>query len=215
VDPIRRWKLCRSALGAVVLELTVVACGAPQAQPTAVEIPSTPRKPDGVLLDTPSALPRAEDRAPARGVVSLREPLSLEAVKEVARAYVRAFEREDIDALGQLLTTDATPLFGARAGRQPLLEQFRTRMKNYDYGKLGGAEVARLDRIERYELDELGVPGAPDRPPEMKPGDLLVRVPITTPRVGAEPLFGDVVILLLRRDEGHFKIAGVAEENGP
>ena len=82
------------------------------------------------------------------------------------------------------------------------------------YAKLAGAEVARLDRIERYAYDELGTSGAPDRPPEMQPGDLLARVPIATPRIGAEPLFGDVVVLLLRREDGRFKIAGVAEENG-
>jgi len=46
----------------------------------------------------------------------------------------------------------------------------------------------------------------------MRPGDLLVRVPVATPRAGAEPLFGDVVVLLLRREGAAFKIAGEGEE---
>ena len=219
--------MCVACVASVACS-TGCAGGAAQSQSTAArsvaptepatvssEPPKAPRKPDGVLLDPAPALPNAADRASARGVVSLREPLSFEAIKEIARAYVRSYEHEEEATFSQLLTSDATPLFGGRAGRQPLLEQFRSRIKNYDYAKLGGSEVARLDQIERYELSEVGVPGSPERPPEMKPGDLLIRLPIATPRIGSEPLFGDVVILLLRRDEGRFKIAGVAEENGP
>jgi hypothetical protein len=47
----------------------------------------------------------------------------------------------------------------------------------------------------------------------MRPGDLYVRVPIATPRVGQEQLFGDVLVLLLRREGGQLKIAGQADES--
>ena len=47
----------------------------------------------------------------------------------------------------------------------------------------------------------------------MKPGDLYVRVPIVTPRIGSEQLFGDILVLLLRREDGRWKIAGQADEN--
>jgi hypothetical protein len=49
----------------------------------------------------------------------------------------------------------------------------------------------------------------------MREGDLLVRVPILTPRVGNDRLFGDVVVLLLRREDGRFKIAGYGEDGAP
>jgi hypothetical protein len=55
----------------------------------------------------------------------------------------------------------------------------------------------------------------------MHPGDVLVRAPITTPRLNGERLFGDVVVLLLRWDEGRtkddrgFRIAGFSEEDAP
>jgi hypothetical protein len=48
----------------------------------------------------------------------------------------------------------------------------------------------------------------------MRPGDLYVRVPIATPRVGSDQLFGDILVLLLRREEGRLKIAGQADETG-
>ena len=198
--------------------LACAACAGP-APSVAVADPSSTepaaRRPDGVVVEPTPALPRAADRAPARGVVALREPLGVEAAQDLVRAYVHAFEREDEGALAQLLTSDAAPLFGGRGGRGALLEQWRTRLKNLDYGKLAGLEVARLERMERFEYDELGAPAPLPRPPEMKPGELLLRIPIATPRVGAEQLFGDVVVLLLRREEGHFRIAGASEENSP
>jgi hypothetical protein len=180
---------------------------------TATEMPKTPRPPDGVVLDTPPALPLAADRAPASGIVALREPLADKDVEDVVRAYVRAFEREDIDALVQLLAQDATPL--GRAGtKTQLIDLWRTKMKNFEYQKLAGVEVARVAQIEKHDYDGLGVSGGPMRPSEMRPGDLYIRVPIATPRLGTDQLFGDVLVLLLRREEGRLKIAGQSDENG-
>jgi hypothetical protein len=176
-------------------------------------MPKTPRRPDGVVLDTPPALPAPADRAPASGIVALREPLADKDVEDVVRAYVRAFEREDIDALVQLLAQDATPL--GRAGtKTQLIDLWRTKMKNFEYQKLAGVEVARVAQIEKHDYDELGVSGGPVRPSEMRPGDLYIRVPMAAPRVGTDQLFGDVLVLLLRREEGRLKIAGQADENG-
>jgi hypothetical protein len=181
---------------------------------TAVEAPSqasTPRHPDGVLIEPPVAIPPATDRAPARGVVALREPLADEAIKDVVRQYVRAWVAEDQTALQQLLTLDAVSLDPAHTARGAMVEAWTHRMQTLDYKKLAGQEIARLDRIERYEYGDVGLPGAPARPAEMRPGDILARVPIATPRVGAEQLFPEVLVLLLRRDEGRFRIAGVGE----
>ena len=195
------------------------ACGGAQPMVTAVELHESraqaPRHPDGVLLEPSPAVPRGEDRARARGVVALRAPLAAEAVREVIRAYVRGFVQKDADALQQLLTPDAVPLdLATRALRGRLQEVWANRLRTLDYSKLTGVEVAPMDRVERFEEGELGGPGMPPRPPEMRAGDVLVRVPIATPRVGADQLFPEVLVLLLRRDEGRFKIAGVGEENG-
>jgi hypothetical protein len=193
--------------------LAVSSCGGAAPLETATEPPKAPRRPDGVVLEPTPALPAPADRAPAVGIVALREPLADKDVEDVVRAYLRAFEREDVAALEQLLAHEASPL-GRAGGRAQLVELWRTRIRNFEYQKLAGSEVARFSQIEKQTYDTMGGPGAPPRPPEMKPGDLYVRVPIVTPRVGSEQLFGDVLVLLLRREEGRLKIAGQADENG-
>ncbi len=176
-------------------------------------MPKAPRRPDGVVLEPTPARPAAADRAPATGIIALREPLADKDVEDVVRAYVRAFEREDVDALIQLLAQEAAPL-GRAGNRTQLIELWRTRIKNFEYQKLAGVEVARVAQLEKHTYDTLGASGAPPRPAEMRPGDLYVRVPIATPRIGSDQLFGDVLVLLLRREDGRLKIAGQADENG-
>lgn len=159
-------------------------------------------------------MPTASDRAEARGVIALREPLADKDVEDVVRAYVRAFEREDDQALLQLLAEEAVSLGRAGSDRQQLIEAWRMKMRSFEYQRLAGLEIARTSQLERYTYETLGTPGALARPAEMRPGDLYVRVPIATPRVGSDPLFGDVLVLLLRREDGQLKIAGQADESG-
>ena len=198
---------------AVLAAGSVVACGGAGTLETATEMPKAPRHPDGVVLEPPTALPAASDRAAAAGIVALREPLADKDVEDVVRAYVRGFEREDVDALVQLLAQEASPL-GRAGNKNQLVDLWRTKIKNFEYQKLAGVEVARFAQIEKYAYETLGASGAPSRPTEMRVGDLYVRVPIATPRVGSDQLFGDILVLLLRREDGRLKIAGQADENG-
>lgn len=170
------------------------------------------RRPDGVVLEPPPAMPPISDRANAAGVVSLREPLADKDVEDIVRAYLRAFEREDMVALEQMTAHDAVPLGRGGGGRAQLIEVWRTKIKSFEYQKLAGLEVARFSQIEKYVFDGLNVSGAPTRPPEMKPGDVYVRIPILTPQIGTERLFGDVLVLMLRREDGRLKLAGQADE---
>jgi hypothetical protein len=195
------------------LACAAVACAGAGPLETSTELPKSPRHPDGVVLEPPPALPAPSDRATATGVVALREPLADKDIEDVVRAYVRAFEREDLDALVQLLAQDAQPL-GRAGNKAQLVDLWRTKMKNFEYQKLAGVEVARVAQIEKHSYDSLGASGGPVRPNEMRPGDLYVRVPIATPRVGSDQLFGDILVLLLRREDGRLKIAGQADENG-
>lgn len=205
------------AIGAGALAATTAitaGCGGPAGPVTASELPTTPRRPDGVVIEPTPALPAPSERAPARGVVALREPLGEEAAREAVRAYVGAFEREDLDALETMLDPEAVALDPrARRSRAGVVEAWRARFKQLDYGHIAGTEIVSLDRVEHFESEDLGVPGAPQRPDVMRPGDLLVRAPVTTPRVAGERYFGDTILLLLRRQEGGgFVIAGVAED---
>ncbi len=194
--------------------LACASCGGRVA--TATEMPTTPRHPDGVVVEPPPAMPPIGERAPARGVVALREPLSDEAVKEVVRTYFTLFEHEDLEGLSQLLTTDVVSLdLRARGSRSNILEQWRARMRQLDYAKLAGLEVVQLDRLEHYGFDDLEGSTSPPRPSVMRSGDTLVKVPVSAARIAGERYFGDTLILLLRREEGRFKIAGVAEDDTP
>jgi hypothetical protein len=205
---------CRDALAAFAFVAcgACAACGGGAAIETATELPKAPRRPDAVVLEPPLAVPPASDRAAARGVVALREPLGDKEVEDVVRAYVRAFEREDEPALEQLLGEGAVPLGRPGTSRVQLVELWKTKLRNFEYQKLAGTDVARLSQIEKHSYDTLGGAGTRARPPEMKPGDIYVRVPIATPRIGSEQLFGDVLVLLLRREDGRLRIVGQADE---
>lgn len=197
---------------AVALALCVGACGG--GFETRTELTAAPRRPDGVALEPAPALPKTRDRADARGVVALREPVADRDVEELVQAYVRAFAREDEPALLQLLTPDAVPLARANGTRQQLVESWRTKMRSFEYQRLAGMEIARVEEIERHTFETFGAPGDPPRPTAMKAGDLYLRVPIATPRLGSDQLFGDVLVLLVRRVDGRLRIAGQADENG-
>lgn len=198
--------------GALACALLAVACGG--GFETQTELTAAPRRPDGVALEPVPALPRTRDHAEARGVVALREPVANRDVEELVQAYVRAFAREDEPALLQLLTPDAVPLARPSGTRQQLVESWRTKMRSFEYQRLAGMEIARVDEMERHTFETFGAPGDPPRPPAMKQGDLYIRVPIATPRLGSDQLFGDVLVLVLRRVEGRLRIAGQADENG-
>ncbi len=226
MDTIRRSKrssakvastaLAAAALGAALAAgaLGAACAGASARARTEAVLPDASRQPDGVVVEVDPALPRVTERASAEGVVALRPGLSNEAVLIVVHRLFRGFTRGGIEALEALVTDDAA-LLGAPRGRDSLLDEWKTRLKNLSYGKLEASEIVDDAKIERFTYDELGAPGAPERPPSMKRGELLVRFPIATPRVGSEQLFGDEMTLVLRRDGRNYKIAGFGEDSGP
>jgi hypothetical protein len=194
-----------------------IACGGSEpplkTQAAASDSSSAARRPDGIVIDLPHALPAAADRAEARGVVALREPLPRDAMIAVVRAWVDGFMKEDLDALRSLLASDAAWLWPPPAGgpMPNIVEQWATRLRNYDYGKLAGAEIFRADKIDILNYEE-----AKDvRPTWMRTDDVLVTVPIQTPRVGTDALFPEKVTLLLRREKGRYIIGGVFEDFAP
>jgi hypothetical protein len=198
------------------LLLLLSACGGGAKMTTVVELPPQPRHPDGVMIDPPSAIPLPEERAGARGVVALREPVPAEEALRAVHDFVHGFVHVDREGIHQMLAEHATQLDAHGAGSgESLRAFFDLRLRSFDYTRLAATEVYRADQVERYAYDELGGGGARPRPAEMREGDLLVRVPILTPRVGSDRAFGDVMVLLLRREDGRFKIAGYGEDNAP
>jgi hypothetical protein len=179
------------------------------ASPASTERPA--RKPDGVVLEPPPALPPTADRSEAAGVVALREPLGEVAVRTVVRALVDAWLRESLEQLVALLTSDAGPLEARARGRASLVEGFRQRLHAHEYRRLAGADVVHPERIERYGWNDLVAPNAVPRPTDMRPEELFVRVPLEVTRTGGERLFGDVLLLLLRREGDRYLVAAYGE----
>jgi hypothetical protein len=147
------------------------------------------RKPDGVLLEPPAALPYV-------GVLD-------------------AWQRESLDQLVLLLTSDAGPMDARSRGKAVLVETWRERLHAHEYRRLAGMSLVRVERIERYGWGDLSAPDAPARPPDMHADELLVRVPLEVTRIAGERLFGDMILLLLRREEGKYKVAAYGETDAP
>ncbi len=197
-----------------------VACGGAQLAATDVPSPSaSSRRPDGVVIEPAPALPSPVLRAKASDVVSLREPVGRRAIVRVVRALVEAWQSESFDALVALLTVDAGPIDARGHGRGSLTESWRQRLHAHEYGRLAGMQLIREERIEYWDVDDLGgsaAPAAPldTRPPlpaDMRPGEILVRAPIDRTRVAGEKLFGDLLLLVLRREDGELRIAAYGE----
>jgi hypothetical protein len=191
--------------------LALAACGSGTPLKTATEMPGTPRQPDGVVLEPEQAMPDLVDRAPATGIVALREPIAESDIEDVVRAYVSAMEREDLDALVQLLAEDASPL-GRDGGRAQLVELWKAKIKSAEHQRLTTSELSEVSRIERHTYEALGGPDAPTRPPSMRPGDLYVRIPLAVSRSEQRSPLGAVLVFLLRREGGRLRIAGQGDE---
>jgi hypothetical protein len=170
-----------------------------------------PRAPDGVVLDAPPVLPEPLSRSPAQGVVSLREPPGQDAIATLVQAFLDGWRRESLETLLGLATPDAGLIDGPDHGHAALVESWRQRLRAHDYGRLAGAEIVLPERIERWEWDELGTPPKPPRPSGMRSGEVLVRAPLEVTRVAGERVFGDVVMMVVRRQDGALRIAGYSE----
>jgi hypothetical protein len=200
-------------LAACALGCSNVATGGrPAEAPPENASEAPPRRPDAVVLDPPPTLPRPQTRATASsGVMSLREPLGSEKVIDLVQAFVGAWQRGSLDGLATMLTPDAGPLEARAKGRGGLLEAWRQRMRAHEYVRLAGMELVRPERIEHWETEDLDAPGAPRRPPEMLPGEVYVRVPLEVTTVAGEKVFDDVLVMILRPDDGRFRIVAYGE----
>jgi hypothetical protein len=158
-------------------------------------------------------MPPVAGVAPARGVVTLRVPVNDDAVLALVQALVDAWQRESLDALLGLLTPDAQNLEAHGRGGTSLSDGWRARLQAHEYRRLAGIELVRPARIRRWDYDDLGAKGAPSRPPEMRRGDLLVRVPVEVTHVAGEKLFGDVMTLVLRPEGVRLRVAAYGESD--
>jgi hypothetical protein len=227
VTTTRASRLCRAFASAVALASGAALAGAGAfigcagAAPPAVQAPDTagsseppPRRPDAVVVEPPAALPVAASHAEARGVVALREPLSGDALRDTVMQVAEAWQQGSIEALVALLTSDAGAIDARSRGRGPLIEGWRQRLRGHEYTRLAGVELVRPERIERWSWDELGSSDTPPRPADMRADEVYVRAPFEVTRLANEKVFDDVMVLLLRLEDGRYKVSAYGEVEG-
>jgi hypothetical protein len=194
-----------------------VACVACGASPPAVVAQAAssaeplPRRPDGVVLEPPAAMPAIVTLADARGVIALRPSLSADAIRDCVAALLDAWQRASLDTLSGLLASDAGPIEARARGPGALVEAWRQRLRAHEYKRLEGLDLARLDRVEHYTFGELGGPDSPARPADMHPEEIYVRVPLEVTQVAGEKLFEATIVLLVRAEHGRARIVAYGE----
>jgi len=182
---------------------------------TLTELPDEPRRPDGVVVDPSPLLPAPADATDkGDGIVALKPPLPDRAARATVAAFLRAVVGENVEALSELVTNDATAAARGRSGAPALLDHWRARLRHFRYRVLANEVLYQEADIElyRYEDLETPLPGRPLRPPEMAPSDVLLRVPILVVRSGSERVFGDDILFHLRRDKDRYAIRQLVED---
>lgn len=207
-------RLARGLLCALGAAFALAACGGGhlRTREAKVEEAAGPRVP----TDPTSAVPRATDVAsPGDTVATLRAPIPDDVALALVERVFRAFHARsasllepDLDDLVIDLSPEQGP--GTRA-RASWIWELQQRLRNAAFDALDVDQMYRAADVEIYGADDLGLAGRPNRPPAMQNDETLVRIPVATTRVGADVLFGEEILLLLRRDGGRYKIRGYGE----
>lgn len=208
----------RPPRGAWCLLLLAGACSTSSAPtfPTTDRWEPARRQPDGVAIDPLPASPAVARRADtsALGAVALSPPAPVSEALATLRAFLDAIVVEDTVAVLRLFTERGAWVQLPGRGSVPIGSHLRERVRRLNYPQLAGVTVFREADAEVYAHDDLEppLPGRPARPAGMEPSDLLIKIRVITPRIGAERFFGDEVTFLLRPDRGRFRIHSMFEE---
>lgn len=199
--------------------MLAAACGSRTARgpgfATTPELPDGPRRPDGVVVDPSPELPVAVEVADkGASLIALKPPLPEKAARAIVAAFFRAIVAEDIEGLVELTTADASAPSKGRGSAPGMIDHWRVRMRHFRYRTLAGEVLYQDADIEFYRYDDLEtpIPGRPLRPQEMASSDLFLRVPMLIVRAGSERVFGDEILLLLRRDKERFLVRQLIED---
>jgi hypothetical protein len=178
------------------------------------------RRPDGVAIDPISAPPPARDRATVgEGLVTLRTPLGVDRALATVDELFRKIVLEDAEGLEALFAPQAVsvtnaPPGGGSPGSTNALPLWQGRFRRLDYTKLAGEPLYREAEIQVFRPDDTldALPHTSVRPESLGENDVVLRVPVLTTRIGAERLFGDELVLWMRRDGDRYRIYRVLED---
>lgn len=202
---------------AALASLALLGCSTTVAPsyPTTDRWPEARRQPDGVALDPlPAPSQPARSGLPSGQALALLQPASSASAVAALQAMLEALAAEDAEALPALFTERSTWVHLPSRSSTPLFPHLRERLRRLDYLQLADMQLIHEPEVEVYTVDDLAaeLPGRPLRPPEMQPTDLLLRARILVPRLGADRFFGDALTLVVRPEQGRYRIHSVQEE---
>ena len=206
-----------SLLAASSLAL-LASCATSPAPPAAEGV----RRPDGVSLDPPPALPEVATRArSSEGAATLQTPLGTDAALDLLDAYVRAIVAEDVVAMNDLHTGDSAFVFSP-AGQVPRSFPnapglWERRFARFDYGALAGSIVLRSAeaKVRRLEAGAQGPAIATSEDGPSTPfgdAEVVVSAPLATSRVAGQSLLGTEIAIYLRREGERYRVSAVVED---
>ena len=198
-------------LGVLALALSIgVGCTKRQSGVTATSLPEERQAP-GVIVDPVFRLPpTSPEQTTDQNVMVLRAPVDSSRALELVQDFFQAVVEESFTDLEATLSDKAWVTLGRNSDRHSAHNSWRARLLRLDYKALGHQVVFRLGEIETYRRVEGNHPSSP-LPLTVTGDDLLLRVPIVTPRTGSVRLFGDEVWFLLKPDSNGYKIAELVE----
>ncbi len=220
-DPsVYRFKSARQVLGWVALGLGFHQGGCHAGSPTLDTTPvaQEPKsRPAGMALDPVFVLPSARASASTeRGVTVLATPADTAGGRELVRHFFAAVVREQYADLVSLFADQAVVVTDQNGRRIPAAAWWQQRLARLDYASLAGQVVYQDRRVETYRPeDALHLGRMPQRATASLAtagNDLLVRVPVQTPRLGRARLFGDEVWFVLRPSPNGYRIVQMLEE---
>ena len=183
------------------------------------------RRPDGVAVDPLEYPPDAADSAESSaGVVALRTPLGADAARDTTKSFLNAITREDLEGARATMSSDATTINPSTRARENAFYFYSRRFQRLDYFWLSNVAFYQEDRVELFRADEAqsfwgdlvgpsaSGTAAASMNDKLEPSDVVVRVPISIPRVGSGALMADEITLLLRRSGGKYVIHRLVED---
>jgi len=209
-----RIPLIASLAWLLVAELGCASTEPPLAFPTTTAPDDEPRRAPGVAVDPAPRLPPPADAADSsRGLVVLSTPGDVAQAHQVVERFFRAVVSEAPEQLDALVSPTAWVVSTSQGWRERATQFWQSRLTQLEYGALTGQVVYRDAEVVTYRARDLPDLPASRRPPLRARGDdVVIRVPITQPRIGRTRLFGDEIWFLLRSDAGGYHIEEMAED---
>ena len=211
-DPsVRRARWLQAAF--LAFGLLEVRCHA-EARPPRTDVvdPKAKPRPPGIAVDPVFALPSPRPVASTeRGVMVLLTPADTVGARELIRHFFESVVREDYAELASLFADQAVVVTDKAGRRVPAAGFWQHRLARLDYASLRGLVVYQDRHLETYRAEDVSRLGRA-RQLGVRNADLMVRVPVQTPRVGRVRLLGEEIWFVLRPGPNGYRIAQMQED---